>query len=150
MKNITWDEYFIGLAQLSAKRSKDPNTKVGACLVDQNKRVIGLGYNGMPKGNDNFPWEREGKPIDTKYPYVIHAEMNAILNSTKLIKDASIYVSLFPCSNCAKLLVQAGVIEVVYSDDKYKGTEDDDIAQKILKESGVKVRKVKEVNIEIK
>lgn len=150
MKNITWDKYFAALAEVSGMRSKDPNTKVGACIVNENNRVIALGYNGMPGGNDNFPWGRDGATKDTKYPYVVHAEMNAILNATNDITNGSIYVSLFPCSNCAKLLVQAGIKEVVYTNDKYKDTEDNIISKDIFEMSGVTVREMPPIEILIK
>ena len=120
---ISWDEYFMGVAQLSAMRSKDPNTQVGACIVNAKKRIIGIGYNGFPTGcsDDELPWDREGDFLDTKYPYVCHAEMNAITNSANKpdLDGASVYVSLFPCNECAKLMVQVGIREVVYLSDKY-------------------------------
>lgn len=103
---ISWDEYFMGVALLSAHRSKDPNTKVGACIVNENKRIVGIGYNGFPYGcnDDVYPWERDGDFLNTKYPYVVHAEPNAILNSTSSLEGATLYVSLFPCHECMKLL----------------------------------------------
>ena len=149
MKHISWEKYFLGLVELTAQRSKDPNTKVGAIIVNKENKIVGLGYNGMPLGNDEFPWGRDGAAIDTKYPYVIHAEQNAILNTTTDTKGTTIYVSLFPCSNCAKFLVQAGVKEVVYIDDKYHETEDAEIARRILKLSNVKTRQAKKVKITI-
>lgn len=149
MKHINWDEYFMALAEISAMRSKDPNTQVGATLVNTNNRVIGLGYNGMPKGNDNFPWQREGKPIDTKYPYVIHAEMNALLNATVSVNGSRLYVSLFPCSNCSKLIAQSRIEEIIYSSDKYKGLEDNIIAKNIFKNSNIKTRQIKKMKITI-
>lgn len=134
--HITWDEYFMGVAELSAKRSKDPNTQVGACIVNLDKRIIGTGYNGMPMGIDNvFSWEREGPK--TKYKYVVHAELNAILNNTQNLKGCSIYTTLFPCSECAKAIVQAGIVGVYYLSDKYKGTEDNLAAKEILDYCGV-------------
>ncbi|OCN05654.1 cytidine deaminase [Erysipelotrichaceae bacterium MTC7] len=117
---LSWDEYFIGLAHLSALRSKDPNTQVGACIVSQDKKVVGIGYNGLPKGcdDDAFPWGKEGDTLDTKYPYVVHAELNAILNSGADLRDCTLYVSLFPCNECAKAIIQSGITRVVYECDK--------------------------------
>lgn len=149
MEKISWDEYFMSLAKISAKRSSDPNTKVGAALVNDRKRIIGLGYNGMPHGDDSFPWGRDGEPKDTKYPYVVHAEINAILNSIVKTDGAILYTSLFPCSNCAKICAQAGIKEVVYEEDKYDGTDDNLIAKKILKKLGIKTRKVDVVKINV-
>ena len=116
---ISWDEYFMGVALLSAKRSKDPNTQVGCCLVSDEKKIVGIGYNGFPRtiNDDHLPWERVGAWLDTKYPYVVHAEANAILNSTRELKGATLYVSLFPCNECAKLLIQSGIKEVGKSFD---------------------------------
>jgi len=121
---LSWDEYFMGLAHLSALRSKDPSTQVGACIVNADKRVVGIGYNGFPMGCDDdvFPWSREGSINDTKYPYVVHAELNAILNSIQSLKDCTLYVSLFPCNECAKAIIQSGIRKVVYEDDKYADT----------------------------
>ena len=137
----------MALAKISAKRSKDPNTKVGAAIVNKKKRVIGLGYNGMPKGDDSFPWVRNGEKINNKYPYVVHAEINAILNSTLNVEGASLYTSLFPCANCAKICSQAGIGEIVYEEDKYEGTEDNIIAKKIFKKLKIKIRKIESVKI---
>lgn len=150
MKRISWDEYFCGLVSLTAMRSKDPNTQVGAAIVNADKRVIGMGYNGMPNGDDTFPWAREGQREETKYPYVIHAEMNAILNTTSSTKGATLYVSLFPCSECAKFVSQAGIKEVCFIDDKYHDTEDAKIARFIFEKAGVATRKVAPVEIELK
>ncbi len=129
---ISWDEYFMGVAMLSAKRSKDPNTKVGACIVNQNKRIVGIGYNGFPHGcsDDIFPWERSGDFLNTKYPYVVHAEPNAILNSTSDLTNAILYVTLFPCNECAKLIIQSGIKEIVYASNKYA---DDDTTKASMK-----------------
>lgn len=142
---ISWDEYFMGVALLSARRSKDPNTQVGACIVTPEKRIVGLGYNGLPKGcsDDEFPWEREGEFLDTKYPYVCHAELNAILNSTMNLKDCSIYVALFPCHECSKAIIQSGIKEIVYLSDKYNGTNSDLASKKMLDAAGVKYRRLK-------
>ena len=148
---ISWDEYFMGVAILSSLRSKDPNTKVGACIVNDKKRIVGIGYNGLPYGcsDDEYPWEREGGFLDTKYPYVVHAEPNAILNSTTSLENASLYVTLFPCHECAKLIIQSGIKEIVYMGDKYDGTESDQASKKMLASAGVKWRKVPEIKIGI-
>ncbi len=131
----------MGIALLSAKRSKDPNTQVGACIVDENNKIVGIGYNGFPKGcsDDELPWERKAETAnETKYPYVVHAEANAILNSTKNLFGARIYVALFPCNECAKLIIQSGIKEVLYLSDKYKDTEPVQASKKMLKMAGVK------------
>lgn len=137
MTALNWDEYFMAIALLSANtRSKDPNTKVGACIVNPKKRIVGTGYNGMPKGKDHaFSWEREGE--ETKYKYVVHAELNAILNSTQDLEGCILYATLFPCSECAKAIVQAGIWKVYYLSDKYNDTEDNKASKKIFMESGV-------------
>lgn len=154
MKNndyISWDEYFMGVALLSSMRSKDPNTSVGACIVNQKKRIVGIGYNGMPYGcdDDEYSWNREGDFLNTKYPYVVHAEPNAILNSTTKLDDSTIYVTLFPCNECAKLIIQSGIKEIVYMSDKYDGIESDIASKKMLKSAGVTWRKIKEIKIGI-
>ena len=131
---ISWDEYFMGVAMLSAMRSKDPNTQVGACIVNKDNKIVGLGYNGFPQGcsDDDLPWEREGSLLGTKYPYVCHAELNAILNSVgKDLSGCTIYVDLFPCNECAKAIIQAGIKKIVYLSDKYKNT-DGTIASKLM------------------
>lgn len=141
---IDWDTYFMGVAILSAKRSKDPNTQVGACIVDKDKKIVGVGYNGLPIGCDDreFPWNREGEFLETKYPYVCHAELNAILNSIKNLKGCTIYVGLFPCNECAKAIIQSGIKEVVYISDKYLGTDLNIASKKLLNSAGVKYRKL--------
>ena len=113
---ISWETYFMGIAHLSALRSKDPYTQVGAVIVDQEHKVVSIGYNGFPKGcsDDEYPWENEGSSLETKYVYVVHAELNAILNSPRSVKGCSIYVSLFPCHECAKAIIQSGNQEIVY------------------------------------
>lgn len=133
---LTWDEYFMGIAKLSALRSKDPSTQVGACIVSDDNRILSIGYNGAPNGfvDSEFPWDREGDPLETKYFYVCHAELNAILNyrgHRKDLEGARIYVALFPCNECAKAIVQSGIKEVVYISDKYKD-QDNFIASKRL------------------
>ena len=137
---ISWDEYFMGVALLAAKRSKDPNTQVGACIVDQNNVILTTGYNGFPIGcsDDEFPWDREGD--NTKYPFVVHAELNAILNASgKSLKGARIYVDLFPCNECAKAIIQSGIKEVVYLSDKYADTPSTQASKLMLTTAGVKL-----------
>lgn len=121
---VTWDEYFMGLAHLSAMRSKDPSTQVGAVIVNDENRVVSIGYNGFPIGcsDDEFPWDRDADFLDSKYPYVVHAELNAILNAHQSVKGCILYVSLFPCNECAKAIIQSGIKKIVYEIDKYADT----------------------------
>lgn len=142
---ISWDEYFMGIALLSAKRSKDPNTQVGACIVNQLNKIVGIGYNGFPIGcsDDALPWERKAENInDTKYPYVVHAEANAILNSTKDLHGSRIYVALFPCNECTKLIIQSGIKEIIYLSDKYNDTDSVKASKRMLGLSAVKMTKL--------
>ncbi len=137
---ISWDEYFMGVALLAAQRSKDPNTQVGACIVDSANRILSTGYNGFPYGcsDDIFPWDREGEANDTKYPYVVHAELNAILNASgKSLLGSTIYVALFPCNECAKAIIQAGIKKVVYLSDKYARTPSTMASRRMLTSAGV-------------
>lgn len=139
---ISWDDYFMSIAKLSALRSKDPNTQVGACIVSKDNRILACGYNGAPNGfdDDEFPWKREGNPLNTKYFYVCHAEFNAILNYRGIRKDfegAKMYVELFPCNECAKAIIQSGIKTVIYSSDKYNGTDYNLAAKKLFNECGV-------------
>lgn len=139
-KVISWDQYFMGVAKLSAYRSKDPNTQVGACIVNADNKIVGVGYNGLPWGceDSEFPWEvREGELQETKYPYVVHAELNAILNSTSGLKGCRIYVSLFPCHECVKAIIQSGIKQIIFEDDKYSGTQSDIAAKRMLDSAGV-------------
>ena len=139
---ISWDEYFMGVALLAAQRSKDPNTQVGACIVGEDRVILSTGYNGLPKGcsDDDFPWCRKGE--HTKYEYVAHAELNAILNNKgKSLRGATLYVSLFPCNECAKAIIQSGIKEIVYLSDKYDGTPSDIASKMMLNAAGVKYRK---------
>lgn len=148
---LNWDEYFMGIAKLTAGRSKDPSTQVGACIVSSDNRVLSAGYNGAPNGfhDDNFPWGRDGNPLETKYLYVCHAEANAIDNFRgykKEFEGARIYVDLFPCNECAKRIIQSGIKEVIYLSDKY-ADKDSFKASKLLFDScGVKYRKLEEKN----
>lgn len=140
---ISWDEYFMGLALLSAQRSKDPGTQVGSCIVSPDKKVLTIGYNGMPAGcsDDEYPWEREGEPLDTKYLFVCHAEMNAILNSgTGDLRGSVVYTTLFPCAECTKALIQKGVKEVVYLSDKYAKDDLFVAARRMMDSAGVTYR----------
>jgi len=141
---ISWDEYFMGVALLAAERSKDPSTQVGACIVNGEERILSTGYNGFPYGceDDAFPWEREGEANDTKYPFVVHAELNAILNAGgKNLADSRIYVALFPCNECAKAIIQAGIKEVIYLSDKYADTPSTQASKRMLAAAGVKTRR---------
>jgi len=143
---LTWDEYFMGLAILSAERSKDPGTQVGACIVDSNNKIISVGYNGAPIGFDDdkdMKWDREGEFLDTKYPYVCHSELNAILNSKAPVRDCKIYVTLFPCNECTKAIIQSGINEIVYLSDKYNGTKENLAAKKMLDVCGIKYSEYK-------
>ena len=142
---ITWDEYFMGIALLSAKRSKDPSTPVGACIVDsKTNRILSVGYNGLPTGcsDDDYPWDRTGEPLNTKYPYVVHAEMNAILNNRiASLEGARLYTTLFPCNECTKAMIQAGIKEVIYLSNKYPDSDQVKASQKMLQQTGVKLRR---------
>lgn len=148
---LSWDKYFMGVAILSSMRSKDPNTQVGACIVNQKNRIVGIGYNGLPIGlnDDEFPWGNQGDFLDTKYPYVVHAEPNAILNSIEKLDNATLYVTLFPCNECAKLIIQSGVKEIVYMSDKYDNSEFDKASKRMLDAAGVSYRKLPEYKVEV-
>ena len=142
---LSWDEYFMGVAYLSSMRSKDPNTQVGACIVSRSNRILSMGYNGFPNGvsDDEFPWSREGEDLESKYFYSTHSELNAILNYRGgSLEGAKLYVTLFPCKECAKMLVQAGIGEVVYLGDKYHDTQDAIISRSVLDRCGVSYRQV--------
>lgn len=144
---ISWDEYFMGIALLSAMRSKDPSTQVGACIVNENKKIMSVGYNGFPHGcsDDDFPWERTGvSEIDTKYPFVCHAELNAILNNAGApLQGCNIYVALFPCNECAKAIIQSGIKKVLYLSDKYKDTDGVKASKKMFDAAGVEYCQIK-------
>ena len=140
---ITWDEYFMGVAKLSGMRSKDPSTQVGACIVSQDNKILSMGYNGFPKGcsDDEFPWAREGDSLHTKYFYVTHSELNAILNYRGgSLEGAKLYVSLFPCNECAKAIIQSGIKEVIYECDKYADTPAVRASKRMLDAAGVVYR----------
>lgn len=153
---ISWDEYFMGLAILSSRRSKDPNTQVGACIVNDENRIVSVGYNGAPNGlNDDtdMKWDRDGDFKDTKYAYVCHSELNAILNSKVNLKGCTMYVTLYPCNECAKAIIQAGIKKVIYLSDKYKGTDQNFVAKYLLEKCGVECEefetKEKEITIKL-
>lgn len=135
----------MGVALLSAKRSKDPSTQVGACIVNDKNKIVGAGYNGLPIGcdDDDFPWQKEGEFLDTKYPYICHAELNAILNNIGMdLRGCKIYTALFPCNECAKAIIQSGITEVIYLSDKYEGNDIFKASRFMLERAGVKYRKV--------
>lgn len=140
---ISWDEYFMGISLLSCCRSKDPNTQVGACIVNSENRIMSVGYNGFPKGcsDDEYPWERSGDDQnETKYPFVCHAELNAILNAGgNSLKGCKIYVALFPCNECAKAIIQSGINEVIYISDKYADSAATIASKRMLASAGVKL-----------
>lgn len=154
---LSWDEYFMGIAKLSAMRSKDPKTQVGACIVGKDNRILSIGYNGTPNefSDDTFPWEREGAPLETKYFYVCHAELNAILNfrgSRKDLEGSKIYVDLFPCNECAKAIIQSGIKEVIYLSDKYRESDNNIASRKLFDTCGItykKINSIKSKKIEI-
>ena len=139
---ISWDEYFMGIAMLSAMRSKDPSTQVGACIVNDDKRIMSMGYNGMPRccSDDEYPWDRDGEGLDSKYLYVCHAEFNAILNCERNVRDCTVYVTLFPCNECAKAIVQSGIKEIVYMEDKYADSDSVKASKRMFDTAGVKYR----------
>ena len=141
---ISWDEYFMGVAKLSAPRSKDPNTQVGACIVSNDNKILSMGYNGLPTGcsDDEFPWTREGDPLENKYLYTAHSELNAILNYRGgSLEGAKMYVTLFPCNECAKAIIQAGLKTIVYESDKYADTPSVIASKRMLDASGVRYYK---------
>jgi dCMP deaminase len=144
---LTWEQYFMAVALLSAQRSKDPNTQVGACIADPRRRIVGVGYAGFPRGcsDDELPWTREGAPLETKYPFVCHAELNAILNriSTDLT-GCTIYTTLYPCNECAKAIIQSGIGEVVFLSDKYRDSDANEAARTMFRLAGVVTRKFDE------
>ena len=142
----------MGVALLSAKRSKDPSTQVGACIVNGKNKIVGAGYNGLPIGcdDDEFPWEKQGKFLDTKYPYICHAELNAILNNIGMdLHGCKIYTALFPCNECSKAIIQAGITEVIYLSDKYESTDAGKASKLMLDKAAVTYRKVKSNNLKL-
>ena len=140
---LSWDAYFMGVALLSAERSKDNNTQVGSCIVSRDNKILSMGYNGMPTGcdDDRMPWDRIGNPLDTKYLYVCHAELNAILNyGAGSLKDSRIYTTLFPCNECTKAIIQSGIREVIYYSDKYAGSDSTIAAKRMFDMVGIRYR----------
>lgn len=138
---ISWDEYFMGVAHLASFRSKDPNSQVGACIVSQDNKILSMGYNGFPRGcsDDDFPWAREGDALETKYAYVTHSELNAILNYRGgSLEGCKIFVTLFPCNECAKAIIQAGIKTVVYASNKYDGTPSVEASKRLMNAAGVR------------
>lgn len=150
---ISWDEYFMGVAKLSGMRSKDPSTQVGCCIVSQNNKILSMGYNGLPIGcsDDEFPWDREGNdPLKTKYVYATHSELNAILNySGGSLQGTKLYVSLFPCNECAKAIIQSGIKEIIYDCDKYADTPSVIASKRMMNAAGVTYRQYERTNREI-
>lgn len=137
---ISWDEYFMGVSILSGMRSKDPSTQVGACIVSKDNKILSMGYNGFPSGcsDDEFPWDKTGEDNETKYPYVTHSELNAILNYRGgSLEGAKIYVSLFPCNECAKAIIQSGIKTLVYDCDKYADTQPVKASKRMFGAAGV-------------
>jgi dCMP deaminase len=141
---ISWEKYFMEVAELSAQRSKDPSTQVGCCIVNEDNKIIAMGYNGLPNGcsDDDYPWDRDTEDKEnSKYTYVCHAELNAICNSTSSLKGATMYVSLFPCNECAKLIIQTGIKNIVYKSDKYCGVWFDKAAKRMFESAKVSHKK---------
>jgi dCMP deaminase len=155
---ISWGDFFMGVAVLAAQRSKDPNTQVGSCAVNSKNRIIGVGYNGMPNGcsDDILPWGKGKKSSDSKYPVVVHSEVNTILNSLSLseLNEATLYCTLFPCNECAKLIIQSGIKKVIFLSDKYDGDEYNLIAKRLFNMAGVQYEKFKSelgsINLDLK
>ncbi len=140
---ISWDEYFMGIAYMASMRSKDPNTQVGACIVSCDNKILSMGYNGFPIGcsDEEYPWAREGEELDRKYVYTVHSELNAILNYRGgSLEGAKMYVTLFPCNECAKAIIQAGIRELIYDQDKYADTVSVLASKRMLASAGVKYR----------
>lgn len=150
MDYISWDEYFMNVAILTSLRSKDKNTKVGACIVDRNKKIISTGYNGFITGckNDDFPSDREGEWLNTKYPYTVHSEANAIYNSHgKDLRNCIIYVTLFPCNECTKAIIQSGIKHIIYLSDKYKETDNNIASKRMLDKVGITYERYNKNNL---
>ncbi len=141
---ISWDEYFMGVAELSAMRSKDPNTQVGCCIVSADNKILSMGYNGLPIGcsDDEFPWNRENAdedPYNAKYLYVAHSELNAILNYRGgSLEGSKLYVTMFPCNECAKAIIQSGIKTIIYGRDKYADTPGVRASKRMLNAAGVR------------
>ena len=149
---LSWDEYFMGIALMSAMRSKDPGTQVGACIVSQNHRILSMGYNGFPNGcsDDVFPWSREGDALENKYFFTTHSELNAILNYRGgSLEGTRMYVTLFPCNECAKAIIQAGIKTIIYDSDKYADTPAVIASKRMLKAAVVQYYPYQHTNREV-
>ncbi|WP_253301486.1 deoxycytidylate deaminase [Spiroplasma endosymbiont of Phyllotreta cruciferae] len=146
---LSWDDFFLSVAHVCAMRSKDPHTQVGSCVVNKIGQIIATGYNGLPRGlnDDEFPWARDGEYLDTKYPYVAHAELNAILSARTNLENCRIYTTLFPCAECAKIIIQAGIKEIIYDDDKYVGSDDNKAAKRMFDQAHVSYRSLPVINV---
>ena len=146
---FSWDETFMQIAKVISERSKDPNTQTGACIVNQNNIIIGVGYNGFPRGcsDDELPWGRDGEFCDKKYAFVVHAEANALMNTNGSTKNAKVYCTLFPCNECAKHIIQSGIKEVIYESDKYHDDKIWEASRKMLDLANIKYRQYKPINI---
>ena len=150
---LSWDEYFMGVAMMSGMRSKDPNSQVGACIVSEDNKILSMGYNGFPKGcsDDEFPWDKEGETLNTKYPFVVHGELNAILNAKgKDLSGCRIYVALFPCNECCKAIIQSGIREVIYLSDKYAESDAVKASKRMFEAAGVKLTRLQTATSKIK
>ncbi len=145
---FSWDETFMHICNIIAERSKDPSTQTGACIVNKKNVILGLGYNGFPRGcsDDELPWDREGEFGETKYPFVVHAEANAVLNATASLEDTKLYCTLFPCNECAKIIIQKGITEIIYADDKYHDKKEWQASRRMLDLADVKYRKYETIN----
>ncbi|WHQ36361.1 dCMP deaminase family protein [Spiroplasma sp. SV19] len=148
---LSWDDFFLSVAHVCAMRSKDPHTQVGSCVVNALGQIIATGYNGLPRGlnDDEFPWARDGEYLETKYPYVAHAELNAILSARTNLENCRIYTTLFPCAECTKIIIQAGIKEVIYDDDKYVDSDDNKAAKRMFKQAQVKYRLLPVINVTV-
>lgn len=151
MSPLSWNEYFMGIARLSAMRSKDPNTRVGACIVNEKRIIVGIGYNGMPIGCSDrvFPWESDGEYFDQKYAYVVHAELNAILNASAPLDGCTLYSTLFPCNECAKAIIQSRISHIVYMEDKYADQDSVRASKRMFDAAGILYEPYVERDIEI-
>jgi len=140
---LNWNEYFMGIAYLSAQRSKDPVTQVGACIVDETNRIKSIGYNGFPNriSDEDLPWSKDGSYLENKYAYVCHAELNAILNNLQNLNNCSIFITLFPCNECAKLIIQSGIIKVIYAENKYQDSDSVKASMKMLELANIEIEK---------
>lgn len=148
---LSWDQFFMTVAKVCAMRSKDPSTQVGAILVNNLKQIISTGYNGFPRGvgDDKFPWTRDGEWIDTKYPYVAHAELNAIVSARTNLTNCDVYVTLFPCNECTKIIIQAGISKVYYLEDKYSDSKEVQASKRMLDAAKIEYKQIHDFNVNI-